>query len=115
MPQHSGDDFEIERIGTGRNHQCAKLLDLARFECARLVVQCFQFSIIVPAIMPLTTQNDEIEEAGQAGVLTEIEITPAMVEAGVRFLWESGRLDVESAGPDQLLVRDLLRACLVRH
>ena len=65
--------------------------------------------------MPLTTQDDMLQDSGQAGAQIKIEITPAMVEAGVRFLWESGRLDVESAGPDQLLVRDLLRACLVRH
>ena len=40
VSQHSRDDFEIKCVSTSRNHKRAKLLDLAGFKCARLVVQC---------------------------------------------------------------------------
>ena len=39
--------------------------------------------------MPLTTQDDMLQDSGQAGA--EIEITPAMIEAGVDVFseWDS--------------------------
>ena len=40
---------------------------------------------------------------GQAGV----EVTPEMIEAGVEFLWDSGRLASETRGPDEILVRKM--------
>jgi hypothetical protein len=42
------------------------------------------------AIMPLTTQDYMAEDSGQAGAL-EIEVTPAMIAAGVDFFveWDS--------------------------
>ena len=52
-------------------------------------------------------------KAGQAGAeIQEIEITPEMIEAGVSFLWSSGRWDFQADGPDQLFVRQLLSRCL---
>ena len=39
----------------------------------------------------------------------EIEITPEMVEAGVRILWGSGTVD-ERLEADRLLVRDIFAA-----
>jgi len=51
----------------------------------------------------------------QAGTeLREIEITPEMIEAGVKALWEAGRTDYQADGPDQLLVREILRAAFVQ-
>ena len=68
MPEQSGDDFEVERIGPRCNHQCTKLLDLARFECAGLIVQCFQFSIMAPdfthRVSQITVMNN-----GRVGVI----------------------------------------------
>ena len=62
--------------------------------------------------MYLNEQKSVLFENGQAGALSEIEITPAMIESGTRFLWRSGRLRVEADGPDQLLVAQLLKRCL---
>lgn len=48
---------------------------------------------------------------GQTGDLTDLEITPAMIEAGVAVLAESGRLDgYEPMSGDAILVSDLFRA-----
>ena len=42
----------------------------------------------------------------------DIEITPEVIEAGVMFLHESGRLRSGVIGPDRVLVKSLLQACL---
>ena len=47
VPQHPGDDFEIERVGTRCHHERAKLLDFARLYLPRLVAERLQFSIII--------------------------------------------------------------------
>lgn len=44
--------------------------------------------------------------------LHEIEITPEMIEAGVRCLWASGRWSRESPAPDSLFLRELLHRVL---
>ena len=38
------------------------------------------------------------------------EVTPEMIEAGVRVLWESGALETVMDGPDQLLVQKIFVA-----
>ena len=48
MPEHPGDDFEIERIGTRCHDERAKLLDFARLDLPRLVAKRVQFRIIIP-------------------------------------------------------------------
>jgi hypothetical protein len=52
-------------------------------------------------------------EQGQNGgpALTNVEMTPAMIEAGVIVLRESGRLEFEGTD-DPLLVREILDAVL---
>ena len=47
---------------------------------------------------------------GQAGA--NFQITPQMIEAGTRFLRDSGRLALEIEGLDQETVRGLLSVCL---
>ena len=42
----------------------------------------------------------------------EIEISPEMVEAGVQYLWDSGRLERDVPGSDHLLVQGILEAAL---
>jgi hypothetical protein len=42
----------------------------------------------------------------------EIEVTPAMLGAGVRVLWNSGALETPMDGVDQLLVQDIFVAML---
>lgn len=42
-------------------------------------------------------------EAGAPAV--EIEVTPAMIQAGVNVLWESGALDTPNLGADQEVVQ----------
>ena len=45
-------------------------------------------------------------------VLEVREITPEMVNAATRVLWESGRLYAIADGADQLVVREMLFAAL---
>ena len=56
--------------------------------------------------------SDNRQAGAPTGKSDKIEITPAMIEAGVSFLHESGRLRSEAIGPDHLLVEHLLRVCL---
>ena len=44
----------------------------------------------------------------QPGALSSVEITPAMIDAGVKAIQDSGRLNFESDGLDRTLVEDLL-------
>jgi hypothetical protein len=43
-------------------------------------------------------------------LIPDIEVTPAMIEAGVRVLWESGALEVAMLGADQGLVQEIFVA-----
>lgn len=52
-----------------------------------------------------------VQGSGQAGA---IEITPAMIEAGVATLREAGRLSLEADGLDHLLVQNILEEALAR-
>jgi hypothetical protein len=45
----------------------------------------------------------------------EIEVTPAMMRAGARYLLNSGFLDTDSKEPVLLLLRGALRAALGSH
>jgi len=47
-----------------------------------------------------------LNESKDAGA-PKIEITPEMIEAGVRVLWESGAVESPNLGADQELVREL--------
>jgi hypothetical protein len=61
--------------------------------------------------MPLTTQSVMIDDSRQAGALTEIRITPAMIGAGVAALVDSEALDYQCfATPG--LVREIVEATL---
>jgi len=40
----------------------------------------------------------------------EIEVTPAMIEAGLDVLWNSGALETPMAGADRILVEEMFRA-----
>lgn len=42
-----------------------------------------------------------------------IEVTQEMIQAATEILWESGRLEYEAEGVDQLVVEEMLRAALV--
>jgi hypothetical protein len=44
------------------------------------------------------------ESLGTGAPAKEIEITSAMIEAGIRVLWESGAVENPMEGADQLLV-----------
>ena len=59
-------------------------------------------------VQPPTECSDK---PAQAKSETDLVITPAMIEAGVCVLWESGRFD-PVGDPDRLLVRGLLKAAL---
>lgn len=50
-------------------------------------------------------------DSRQAGELTDVVITPEMIEAGVRVLWESGKIEYESDS-DRITVREILHASL---
>lgn len=49
-------------------------------------------------------------EATKSGA--EPEITPEMIEAGVRVLWDSGMLAIEAGNLDRLLVEEVVTAAL---
>ena len=51
-----------------------------------------------------------LKDSRQAGA--EIDVTPAMIEAGVAVLQDSGRLRLDQDGPDHLLVQSVLTAAL---
>jgi hypothetical protein len=48
------------------------------------------------------------KSAGAPGA--EIEVTPAMIEAGVRVLWDSAMVEQPMDGPDQLVVERIFVA-----
>ena len=70
--------------------------------------------------MYLNEQKGALSENGQAGALTEIEITSEMIEAGARRLcaldgdagWTDGWLTLPSA---RQVVREVLHAALGRN
>lgn len=43
---------------------------------------------------------------------TTIEVTPEMIQVATEILWESGRVEYEAEGVDQLVVERMLRAAL---
>ena len=49
-------------------------------------------------------------ETGQAGV----EVTPEMIEAGVKVLDDSGRLISDARGGDRILIEEIFRAMQAR-
>lgn len=54
-----------------------------------------------------------LDQSGAGGSDSGIEVTPQMIEAGVRVLEESGRLSTDYVVPsDDLLVREILVAAL---
>ena len=55
------------------------------------------------------TSNEAASAIPDAGS-PEIEITPAMIEAGVAVLWDSGAVEVANLGADQELVREIFVA-----
>ena len=44
-----------------------------------------------------------------SAALSDLEATPEMIEAGVHVLQNSGRLEYEAPGPDELLVTAIFR------
>lgn len=60
--------------------------------------------------MYLSEQKKPVQGSGQGGA--EIEVTPQMIEAGVKVIQDSGRLSLEADGPDHLLVQSILVAAL---
>jgi hypothetical protein len=53
--------------------------------------------------------HSEAESTDLAGA-PEVEVTPAMIEAGVRVLWDSGRLETFTDGVHQLLIQEIFVA-----
>jgi hypothetical protein len=41
-----------------------------------------------------------------------IEVTPEMIQVATEILWESGRIEYEAEGVDQLVVEQMLRSAL---
>ena len=42
----------------------------------------------------------------------KFEISPEMIERATRVLWDSGRLEYEALGADQLIVKEMLEKAL---
>ncbi len=63
----------------------------------------------ISAIMPLTTQDDMLQDSRQAGALSQLEITPAMVRAGVFEIMEGNLSDLEQLAQSIYLAMALER------
>jgi len=46
------------------------------------------------------------------GKSSDVEVTEEMIQVATEILWESGRLEYEAEGWDQLVVERMLRAAL---
>lgn len=53
-----------------------------------------------------TYRPSEAKSGDLAGA-PEDDITPAMIEAGVTVLWDSGAVEVANLGADQELIREI--------
>jgi hypothetical protein len=62
----------------------------------------------MPASSIPSASTAHAEEAGAPG--DEIEVTPAMIEAGVNVLWESGAIETPMQDFDRDLVRKIFLA-----
>jgi hypothetical protein len=63
----------------------------------------------LPAHSIATYRPSEVKSGDLVGA-PEIEVTPAMIEAGVSVLWESGALETFMDGVDQLLIEKIFIA-----
>jgi hypothetical protein len=54
--------------------------------------------------MPILEAADTSCEKSAGAPEAEIEVTPAMIEAGVRVLWDSAMVEQPMDGPDQLVI-----------